>query len=548
MEGLVDDLLRDVLTRVGGYDLAVSEFIRVSGSLLPVRSFLRTCPELAREGRTAAGTPVVVQLLGSDPACLADNAARLARSRRRGSTSTSAVRRQRSIATAAARRCSPIPSDFFASSRRSDERFPAAIPFTAKMRLGVPRYLAHARLCAGARSRRHRRAGGACADPAEGYRPPAHWEWVARIDDVVQQPVAANGEVWTATDHPVAACVSGCRRRDDRPRSGGRSFSCRADSSLAGRRGQSRRSLARLAVELQPLLAAYWQQVCARVAPRTGAGAAQALAGGAAAELRRSRRAVPRRFARLRAVDEVSPAARGSTLCRRLRAVTRCSMPADSRLPISRQTAVHQQLPRLLDRHSRTPFRKPCADYNQVAFADSFERYQRLAGGAQLILDSGCGVGESTVALARAFPDHYVIGVDQSAVRLARARSSVAGWPDNLDLVRADLVDYWRLLHDAGGRLDRHYLLYPNPWPKMCHVGRRWHGHAVFPTMLALAGVLECRSNWPIYLRELSFALQRMTRKSARCEAHLPDRPMTAFERKYLASGHALFRVAVDLT
>lgn len=222
-------------------------------------------------------------------------------------------------------------------------------------------------------------------------------------------------------------------------------------------------------------------------------------------------------------------------------------MPADSRLPISRQTAVHQQLPRLLDRHSRTPFRKPCADYNQVAFADSFERYQRLAGGAQLILDSGCGVGESTVALARAFPDHYVIGVDQSAVRLARARSGVAGWPDNLDLVRADLVDYWRLLHDAGGRLDRHYLLYPNPWPKMCHVGRRWHGHAVFPTMLALAGVLECRSNWPIYIAELCLAIESLSGHAVVLEACFPTAPMTPFERKYLASGHPLWRCRVDL-
>jgi tRNA-dihydrouridine synthase C len=44
MEGLVDDVLRDVLTRMAAYDLAVSEFIRVSGSLLPIRAFRRICP------------------------------------------------------------------------------------------------------------------------------------------------------------------------------------------------------------------------------------------------------------------------------------------------------------------------------------------------------------------------------------------------------------------------------------------------------------------------------------------------------------------------
>jgi hypothetical protein len=59
MEGLVDDLLRDVLTRVGGYDLAVSEFIRVSGSLLPARAFLRslsrTRPRGSHRCRDAGG-------------------------------------------------------------------------------------------------------------------------------------------------------------------------------------------------------------------------------------------------------------------------------------------------------------------------------------------------------------------------------------------------------------------------------------------------------------------------------------------------------------
>ena len=78
MEGLLDCVLRDVLTRVGGIDRCVSEFIRVTNTLLPERVFLRVVPELAHGGRTPAGVPVRPQLLGSDPACLADNAARVA--------------------------------------------------------------------------------------------------------------------------------------------------------------------------------------------------------------------------------------------------------------------------------------------------------------------------------------------------------------------------------------------------------------------------------------------------------------------------------------
>lgn len=223
-------------------------------------------------------------------------------------------------------------------------------------------------------------------------------------------------------------------------------------------------------------------------------------------------------------------------------------MQANSRVPTSAQSGIHEHLATLLDRHSGAPFLKPYTDYNRAAFAASLERRARLAPDAPLILDSCCGVGESSIALARAFPGHYVIGVDQSESRLTRGKPGSPVLPANLDLVRADLVDYWRLLFDAGIRLDRHYLLYPNPWPKIGHLARRWHGHPVFPTMLALGGVLECRSNWRIYLDEFCFASQRLSGRPALCEAYLPDEALTPFERKYLNSGHALFRTVLDLS
>ena len=221
-------------------------------------------------------------------------------------------------------------------------------------------------------------------------------------------------------------------------------------------------------------------------------------------------------------------------------------MHANSRIPTSAQTTIHEQLAVLLDRHRAAPFRKPYSDYNRAAFDASMERRARQAPGAPLIIDACCGVGESSVALATAFPDHYVIGVDQSASRLARQAGS-SSLPPNLDLVRADLVDYWRLLLDDDVRLARHYLLYPNPWPKIGHRARRWHGHAVFPALLALGGVLECRSNWRIYVDEVAFAVGRLTGREMDCEAYAPPLPMTPFERKYLASGHPLYRAVIDL-
>lgn len=162
-----------------------------------------------------------------------------------------------------------------------------------------------------------------------------------------------------------------------------------------------------------------------------------------------------------------------------------------------------------------------------------------------LLLDAGCGTGESALRLAQRYPDHFVFGVDQSADRLGRQKTQAL--PDNLCLVRADLVDFWRLLAEQKVRLSKHFMLYPNPWPKKKHLGRRWHGHPVFPVCLALGGELECRSNWRVYIEEMAWALSRLSGQSVLLEDLLPEQPLTPFEHKYQRSGHGLWRCRVDL-
>ncbi|KAA9000601.1 tRNA dihydrouridine(16) synthase DusC [Affinibrenneria salicis] len=76
MEGVLDALVRHLLSAVNDYDLCITEFLRVTDQLLPAKSFYRLCPELHHASRTAAGTPVRIQLLGQYPHWLAENAAR----------------------------------------------------------------------------------------------------------------------------------------------------------------------------------------------------------------------------------------------------------------------------------------------------------------------------------------------------------------------------------------------------------------------------------------------------------------------------------------
>lgn len=218
---------------------------------------------------------------------------------------------------------------------------------------------------------------------------------------------------------------------------------------------------------------------------------------------------------------------------------------ANSRIPSSAQQGVHDKLAERVARHLRDPFRKPYADYNRAAFEVSLAGWD---GRAPLILDAGCGVGHSTIQIARAYPDHWVIGVDQSADRLERRKPYPdALLPKNMVFVRADLVDYWRLLVDAGLHLARHYILYPNPWPKIGHLARRWHAHPVFPWIPRLGGVLECRSNWQVYIEEFALALGMACGTRIDWERFEAETPLTPFERKYRDSGQALYRVGCDL-
>ncbi len=210
MEGLADFVLRDVLTRIGGFDGAVSEFVRVSGSVLPRRTYERLCPEVQNGCRTAAGTPMVIQLLGSEPELMGLNAAQAATLSPYGvdlnfGCPAKTVNRSGGGAMLLA---DPFLLNRIVCAVRA--AVPAAVPVSAKMRLGISD-TSRAIDCAQAL------ADGGIASLVvhartkdDGYRPPAHWEWIARIAEAVAVPVVANGEVWTVEDWQRCRAVSTC--------------------------------------------------------------------------------------------------------------------------------------------------------------------------------------------------------------------------------------------------------------------------------------------------------------------------------------------------
>jgi tRNA-dihydrouridine synthase C len=264
MEGLLDFTLRDILTRVGGIDLCVSEFIRVSGTLLPERAFIRVVPELNNGGRTRAGVPVRAQLMGSDAVCLAENAARLAALGPAGidlNFGCPAKVVNRHGGGAALLDDPELVGRIVAAVRRA---VPQPMPVSAKMRLG--------NLCDTRAVECALAIAGAGADElvvhartkAHGYRPPAYWERIQDIRAHVSIPVVANGEIWSVADALRCREQSGC------------------DTLMLGRGQVCDPGLA-LAIAhpghaplawhaLLPLMAEFWQLIQAHIEPKARAG------------------------------------------------------------------------------------------------------------------------------------------------------------------------------------------------------------------------------------------------------------------------------------
>lgn len=268
MEGLLDCVLRDVLTRVGGVDRCVSEFIRVSGTLLPKRAFVRVMPELLNGGRTFAGVPVRGQLLGSDVVCLAENAARLAELGSPGidlNFGCPAKVVNRHGGGAMLLQDPALIGRIVSAVRRA---VPAPIAVSAKMRLGFnddtrAEECAHAIADAGASEIViHART------KAHGYKPPAYWERIADVRALVKIPIVANGEIWSVGDALRCRVMSGC---DDIMIGRGMV----ADPGLAWAiRGGRSSSVAPVVSwqSLQPLIRDFWSQVSARVERKHRAG------------------------------------------------------------------------------------------------------------------------------------------------------------------------------------------------------------------------------------------------------------------------------------
>ena len=215
----------------------------------------------------------------------------------------------------------------------------------------------------------------------------------------------------------------------------------------------------------------------------------------------------------------------------------------------SNQSSIHQRLDEVVQRHARHKFKAPLRPVQQAIFDQVFCELAQ-----PVILDLGCGTAMSSEYLLKQYPNTMVLGVDKSSARLMRhplfakqsALNNTFVKQGRLGLLRADAIDLIRYFDQQKMDVHSIKLFYPNPWPKAAHLQRRWHGHAVFPQLLALGASIELRTTWYIYAEEFVRACHSLG-VSADLQEYQPIVAASLFEKKYQAAEVILYRVQTQV-
>ena len=204
MEGLTDPLMRQILTQIASdlgrpYDWSVSEFIRVTQHVLPAHVFYKYVPELRHDAKTASGTPIHIQLLGSEAQLMAENAAYAAEL---GAPAID-INFGCPAKTVNSHRGGSVlldePETMYQIISTVRQAVPVHIPVSAKIRLGYTDTSRMDDIKAAIEDSGADWLTIHARTKTQGYKPPAYWDKIQSFN-TLDIPVIANGEIWN-TEH-----------------------------------------------------------------------------------------------------------------------------------------------------------------------------------------------------------------------------------------------------------------------------------------------------------------------------------------------------------
>lgn len=212
MEGVLDAFMRELLTKINDYDLCVTEFMRVVNTRLPAKTFYRLCPELQQQGYTSAGTPVRVQLLGSSPHWMAENAAYAIELGSHGIDINCGCPAKKVVGSEGGASLLKNPELIYQVTQAVRQAVPPAHPVSVKIRLGWNSINERFEIADAAQQ------GGASElvvhgrTKEDGYRAEQiNWSAIGDIQKRLTIPVIANGEIWNYDDGRRCLQQTGCQ-------------------------------------------------------------------------------------------------------------------------------------------------------------------------------------------------------------------------------------------------------------------------------------------------------------------------------------------------
>jgi tRNA (guanine-N7-)-methyltransferase len=168
---------------------------------------------------------------------------------------------------------------------------------------------------------------------------------------------------------------------------------------------------------------------------------------------------------------------------------------------------------------------------------------------APRIMEIGCGMGETTVAIAAAHPDTDYIGIEVHTPGVGSLLKQIdeAGL-SNVRVIQHDAVAVMDTMIPPAS-LDGLHIFFPDPWPKKRQQKRRLIQSpfiALAASRLKPGAYLHAATDWQEYAEQILavFSAEPTLANTASGYAEKPAyRPQTKFETRGLKLGHGVWDI-----
>jgi tRNA-dihydrouridine synthase C len=211
MEGVMDHTMRALLSKIGGMDYLVTEFIRVTQYPIPTTTFRRLAPENINKAKTLHNHPVHTQLLGSNAELMAESALNAIEAGATHIDVNFGCPAKRVNGHGGGSVLLQTPDALYDIMSAIRNTLPSRIPVSAKIRLGFEDEALLFDNVAAIESAGVDTLTIHGRTKKDGYKPPARWEKIGEIQDKTKMIVVANGDIIDTESLLRCQSITGCQ-------------------------------------------------------------------------------------------------------------------------------------------------------------------------------------------------------------------------------------------------------------------------------------------------------------------------------------------------